>query len=291
MQDLINRASVLIEALPYIQEFRGSTIVIKFGGSAMEDPECTRNVIRDIVFMECAGMRPVIVHGGGKAISAELEKQGVPTRFINGLRYTCERTIKVVDDVLHNQINAGLVKMMEEARGKPSAVSGKNVLRAERVTTTDTDTGAEIDLGFVGRVVNVDTEQLHWVLERGRVPVITPLACDMSGNVFNINADMAACEIARQLDARKLVFLSDVPGVLRDPDDPSTLISSIHRDDVEILIAGKVIQGGMVPKIRSAASALDQGTEKVHLIDGRVKHSLLLEFLTTEGIGTEIIQS
>ncbi|OGV63411.1 MAG: acetylglutamate kinase [Lentisphaerae bacterium RIFOXYB12_FULL_65_16] len=289
MEKLIEKAAALIEALPYIQDFRGSTVVVKFGGSAMEDPECTRRVLRDIVFMECAGMKPLIIHGGGKAISARLKAEGVPTHFVEGLRYTCERTIKVVDDVMHNVINAELVTWMKEMDGKPYAVSGKNVLRTERVKVKDKQTGEEKDIGFVGRVVNVDTAQLRWILERGQVPVIAPLGCDMTGQVYNINADMAACEIAAELKARKLVFLSDVPGILRDENDESTLISTVRRGEVESMIAQGVIGGGMVPKVRSAAEALDAGTQKVHMIDGRVKHSLLLEIFTDQGIGTQIV--
>jgi len=289
VQELIEKAAVLIEALPYIQQFRDSVVVVKFGGSAMEKAECTRSVIRDVVFMECAGMRPAIVHGGGKAISARLAEEGIESRFVNGLRYTCSETIRVVDDVLHDQVNADLVRIMMELDGKPYSVSGKNVLRAERVTTTDVDTGEEEDLGFVGRVVNVDTEQLRWILGRREVPVITPLGRDMSDRVFNINADMAACEIAAELKADKLVFLSDVPGLMRDPDDPSSLIPTIRRGEIEGLIEDGVISGGMVPKVRSAAAALDAGTKKVHMIDGRVRHSLLLEIFTDRGIGTQII--
>ncbi|MBT7300592.1 MAG: acetylglutamate kinase [Victivallales bacterium] len=289
MEQLIEKAAVLIEALPYIQEFRNSVVVVKFGGSAMEDVACTRGVIRDIVFMECAGMKPVIVHGGGKAISAKLKEAGIPTRFINGLRYTCDRTIKVVDEVLHKQVNASLVDMMTELNGKASTVSGKDVLRAERVTTTDAETGKELDLGNVGRVVNVDTEQLNQMLGRGEVPVITPLGTGADGRVYNINADMAACEIAAQLKARKLVFLSDVPGLLRDQADDESLISTIRSDQVEALIQAKVIQGGMIPKVRSAVAALQAGTGKVHLVDGRLQHSLLLEIFTHRGIGTQIV--
>ncbi len=291
MDRLIEKAAVLIEALPYIQEFRNSVVVVKFGGSAMENPVTTHSVIRDIVFMECAGMKPVIVHGGGKAISSSLAAKGIASRFINGLRYTCERTIGVVDRVLHGTVNAELVARMDELNGRPCAVSGKDVLKAERVTTTDPETGEEADLGFVGRVVDVATGRLREVLERGDVPVLTPLARDRDGQVYNINADMAACQVAAHLKARKLVFLSDVPGVLRVPDDASTLISTIRRSQIERLIGEGVIGGGMVPKVRSAAAALDAGTEKVHMIDGRIQHSLLLEIFTDEGIGTQIVAS
>jgi len=288
MNKLIEKAAVLIEALPYIQEFRGSTVLVKFGGSAMEDPETTRSVIRDIVFMECAGMKPIVVHGGGKAITAALKEAGVPTRFINGLRYTCEPTMEIVDRVLHGTVNAALVGMMRELGGRPFPLSGKFALRGEKVTTTDADTGADLDLGLVGRVVNVDTQQIRWILDRGEVPVITPVAKSMDGQTLNINADMAACEIAAHLKARKLVFLSDVPGVLRDPADESSLISSIRRQDVEGLIRDGVLSGGMVPKVNSAAAAIDGGVSQVHMIDGRIRHSLLLEIFTDKGIGTQI---
>lgn len=288
MERLIEKAAILIEALPYIQEFRNSVVLVKFGGSAMEDPAVTLSVLRDITFMECAGMKPVIVHGGGKAISAQLKAEGVPTRFINGLRYTCAQTIQVVDRVLHDSINAGLVATMEGLNGHPQALSGKSILRAERITTPCPETGAEIDLGYVGRVTDVDVVAIQEVIRAGKVPVITPLACDADGQVYNINADMAACEVAAQLRVRKLVFLSDVPGVLRVPGDESSLISTIRRGEVERLIAEGVISGGMVPKIRSAAAAIDAGTEKVHMIDGRIRHSLLLEIFTKAGIGTQI---
>ncbi len=289
MERLIERAAVLIEALPYIQRFRDRLILIKFGGSAMEDPAITESVLRDVVFMECAGMDPLIVHGGGKAISAQLKAEGVPTRFVNGLRYTCEKTIRVVDRVLHEQINAELVRLMAGLGGKPRAVSGKNVLRAEPETAVDPATGQPVDLGLVGRVVNVDTEQLRWIIARGEVPVLTPLACDMNGRVYNVNADMAACVVAAQMKVDKLVFLSDVPGVLRDPADERSLISTIRRGEVEDLIREGVITGGMVPKIRSAAEAIDAGVAKVHMIDGRIRHSLLLEIFTDTGVGTQIV--
>jgi len=289
MERLIEKAAVLIEALPYIQEFRGSTVLVKFGGSAMEEPACTRGVLRDIVFMECAGMKPIIVHGGGKAISARLAEAGVATRFIGGLRYTCAETIRIVDEVLHEDVNAGLVASMRELGGKPRPVSGKNVLRAERIMAPAAAGGEPEDLGFVGRVVNVDTEQINWVLARGEVPVITPLACTMDGSVYNVNADMAACEIAAEMRVRKLVFLSDVPGILRRADDPASLVSTVRCSEVEPLVEADVISGGMVPKVRSAVKALQAGTEKVHMIDGRITHSLLLEVFTDRGIGTQLV--
>ena len=289
MKKLIEKAAVLIEALPYIQAFRDSIVVVKFGGSAMENPERTHSVLRDIVFMECAGMKPVIVHGGGKAISAQLRKNGIEPVFINGLRYTCRSTLDVVDSVLHDVVNADLVRMMDEIDGKPCAVSGKDILRAERVTTSDPQSGEELDLGFVGRVVDVDTRQLRRILDRREVPVMTPLGTDAGGQVYNINADMAACDVAAQLKADKLVFLSDVPGILRRQGDNASLISTVRSDEVDELVRTGVISGGMEPKIRSAVAALDAGTRKVHMIDGSILHSLLLEIFTDEGIGTQIV--
>ncbi|MFO7821549.1 MAG: acetylglutamate kinase [Lentisphaeria bacterium] len=289
MDRLIEKAAVLMEALPYIQEFRDSIVVVKFGGSVMEDPEKTRGVIRDIVFMECAGMRPIVVHGGGKAISAKVKEAGIQPRFIQGLRYTDDNTIKIVDDVLHNQVNANLVELMREFNGHPLAVSGKDILTAERKTATDSDTGAALDLGHVGAVTAVDTEKIRTALDTRCVPIITPLAKGEDGTLYNVNADMTACQIAAHLRARKLAFLSDVPGILRDAADNTSRISSMHVHDVEQAIADGVIGSGMVPKVRSAADAVLAGTSKVHMIDGRVQHSLLLEIFTKRGIGTQII--
>ena len=284
MQELIDKASVLIEALPYIQQFRGAVVVVKFGGSAMEDPERTESVLRDIVFMECAGMKPVILHGGGKAISARLKHEGIESRFVNGLRHTCERTIRVVDDVLHNDVNAALVAGINRHGGRARTVSGREILRAEPLPPV-----AGQDLGYVGRVINVDTEQIRWMVDRNEVPVVTPLGTDLNGCIYNINADMAACELAAEMQADKLVFLSDVPGILRDKNDTGSLVSTVPASEMESYIAQGVIQGGMVPKLRSAVRALEAGTGKVHMIDGRVQHALLLEIFTDEGIGTQII--
>ena len=290
MERLIEKAAVLVEALPYIQQFRDCVVVVKFGGSAMEDPARIREVLRDVVFMECAGMRPVVVHGGGKAISRRLAQEGVETRFVHGLRYTCEQTIRIVDRVLHEEVSAELVRVMSEHGGKPYPLSGKNVLRAQRLTAPGETPGTREDLGHVGDVVNVDTEQIRWVLGRRQVPIITPLGRDMNGCVYNINADMAACRIAAELKAHKLVFLSDGPGILRDASDPGSLISTVRKSEVDGLVAREIVAGGMIPKIRSAVTALEAGTGKVHLIDGRVRHALLLEIFTDRGIGTQILQ-
>ena len=284
------RAEVLTEALPYIQKFRDDIVVIKFGGSAMENPELTRRTMRDIVLLEATGMKPVVVHGGGKAITARLKELNIETKFINGLRVTCEKAIAVVDDVLHNTTNRQLVDGIREAGGKGCQISGKKMLRAERLVSRDKETGAELDIGFVGKVVAVDVNPILDALKYGFIPVIAPLAMDFYGQVYNINADMAACDIARSLKARKLVFLSDVPGILRDPHDEKSLISSIRTSEVEGLIAEGVLSGGMLPKIRSSVAALEAGTSEVQMIDGRVPHSLLLEIFTDKGIGTEIVK-
>ena len=291
MKNYKEKAKTLIEMLPYIQGFRDSVMVIKFGGSAMEQKEVTDRVLRDIVLLECIGIKPVIVHGGGKAISSKLQEVGIEPHFIDGLRYTCHKTIDVVDDVLHNDVNASLVKTMTEMGGTSKAVSGKNIIKAKKMIPKDRITGDDIDLGWVGEVCDIDTKEILNDLKAGFIPIITPLATDSDGNTFNVNADIAACKVAEKIGAEKLIFLSDVPGVLKDFTDESTLISSIKIDEVDELISSEVISGGMLPKIESAISALHNGVEKVHMIDGRLQHALLLELLTDQGIGTQIIHN
>ena len=290
MEHLITKADILVEALPYIQKFRNAIIVVKFGGSSMENPELVRSTMRDIVLMECIGFRPVVVHGGGKAISAELKRQNIPVEFINGLRNTCEKTIKVVDCVLHNQINRGLVEMAREAGGNAIGLSGKDILCAQKMLSTDPVSGEKIDIGFVGDITKVNAEPILAALDKGQIPVITPLGRGEDGCVFNINADIAACRIAEAIHARKLVFLSDVPGILRNPSDESSVIPTIVTTQIQQLIKDKVLSGGMLPKIMSSVRALEDGINKVHMIDGRVKHTLLLEIFTDHGVGTEIIR-
>ncbi|MCK5843831.1 MAG: acetylglutamate kinase [Victivallales bacterium] len=287
---MIDKAAVLIEALPYIQKFRGAVVVIKFGGSAMEDPDLMKKTMRDIVFMECVGMKPIVVHGGGKAISAKLAELGIETKFINGLRYTCEKTIGVVDDVLHNDINKSLLAAVNAAGGDGITLSGKTFLKAAKTTTADSETGETLDLGFVGEIVDIDTNRVLEAVDLGTVPVIPPLGVDETGQTYNINADIAACEIAMAIGARKLVFLSDVPGILQNPDDDDSIIPTVTVDEVDSLIEHNIITGGMAPKIKSAEAALRYGVAKVHIIDGRIKHSLMLEIFTDTGIGTEIVQ-
>ena len=290
MDKLIRKAEVLIEALPYMQKFQGSIVVVKFGGSAMEDPAVTAKTMRDIVLLHAIGIKVVVVHGGGKAISAKLKELGVQSKFFNGLRITDGETIKVVDDVLHNLTNKALVDAIKECDGKGVSISGKSIMRAEKLFSEDPETGEKVDIGFVGKVLAVNTAPILDALEYGFIPVITPLAVDFFGQPYNVNADTAACEIAKALKAEKLVFLSDGPGVLKDPADEKTLISQIHIAEVPRLIKEKILSGGMLPKIRSCVEALEAGASKVHMIDGRIPHSLLLEIFTEKGVGTAILK-
>ena len=290
MQDLIKKANVLVEALPYIQKFRNSVMVIKFGGSSMEDPELVRSTMRDVVLLEATGIKPVVVHGGGKAISAELRKQDIPVRFVNGLRFTCDRTIRVVDDVLHNQVNRELVELANAAGGNAVGVSGKQVLKAQRTQSVDPVTGEAQDIGFVGEIVGVNGAKILEEVEAGRIPIVTPLGLGLDGQVYNINADVAACKVAEAIHARKLVFLSDVPGILSDRENEASVIPTICTDEIGGLIRDGIISGGMLPKIKSCVEALNSGINKGQLIDGRVMHTLLLEIFTDRGVGTQIVR-
>ena len=290
MQDLIKKANVLVEALPYIQKFRNSVMVIKFGGSSMEDPELVRSTMRDVVLLEATGIKPGVVHGGGKAISAELRKQDIPVRFVNGLRFTCDRTIRVVDDVLHNQVNRELVELANAAGGNAVGVSGKQVLKAQRTQSVDPVTGEAQDIGFVGEIVGVNGAKILEEVEAGRIPIVTPLGLGLDGQVYNINADVAACKVAEAIHARKLVFLSDVPGILSDRENEASVIPTICTDEIGGLIRDGIISGGMLPKIKSCVEALNSGINKVQLIDGRVMHTLLLEIFTDRGVGTQIVR-
>ena len=286
----IEKADVLVEALPFIQKFRNSLMVVKFGGSAMEDPVLVRGVMKDIVMLEAIGVRPVVVHGGGKAISAELKRQGIPVKFVNGLRYTCDKTIDIVDDVLHNEVNKNLLALGESCGGRMKGISGKTVLKAKKTLSVNPATGVGEDVGFVGEVTGVNTTPIFEALEAGLIPVVTPLGTGGDGHTYNINADTAACKIAEALHARKLVFMSDVPGILADCNDENSVIATICTSDIDKLIKDGILSGGMLPKIAGCVSALDSGINKVHMIDGRQKHSLLLEIFTSNGVGTQIVR-
>jgi len=289
MKDAIKKASVLIEALPYIQQFRDAIVVVKFGGSAMEDPAHIDGVLADIAFMECVGMQPVVVHGGGKAISRGMDAGGVDSQFVDGLRVTCDQSIRIVEQVLKEDVNPAIVRGIVAKGGKATSLHGDAILRVDRKRGVDSKTGEVLDWGFVGEPGEVDTEPILALLAAETIPVITPLGIGSDGLLHNVNADVAAAAVAKALKARKLVFLSDVPGLLRDASDPDSLISTLATGEVERLIADGVIAGGMLPKVASCVEALHAGVGKVHMVDGRMQHSLLLEMFTKTGVGTEII--
>jgi len=289
MKEVIKKANVLIEALPYIQQFRGETVVVKLGGSAMEDPAHIDGVLADITFMECVGMLPVIVHGGGKAISRGMKEHGIESNFLHGLRVTCEKSIEVVKSVLKMEVNPQIVEGVIRKGGKAKSLHGDKVLNVTRKTGTDPVTGKSLDWGFVGEPGDVDAAPIRSLLADDIIPVITPLGKGPDGKVHNVNADVAAAAVAKALKARKLVFLSDVPGLLRDAGNEKSLIATLNTDEVEELVSEGVIAGGMLPKVASCVEALHAGVRKVHMVDGRMSHSLLLEIFTDKGVGTEIV--
>lgn len=282
------KAEALIEALPYLQAYRGKTFLIKMGGSAMEDPELVRAVMRDIVFLEVAGINPIVVHGGGKAISAAMKDAGLEAVFVGGFRVTTDEAIDIVESVLTNELNPGLVGMLREFGGKAIGIPGTNVFFGEKIHGTDAD-GKRVDIGRVGQVVGCQLDGVNKAHDAGIVPVISPLAAELAtGRPLNVNADLAAAALAKELRVAKLVYLSDVPGLMRDPSKPETLIPSVNRSEAQALLDDGTISGGMIPKIKSAVDALNAGVRKVHFIDGRRPHALLLEIFTESGIGTEI---
>ena len=277
-------ANILIQALPYIQEYYGKTIVIKYGGNAMINDELTKTVINDIILMKCIGINPIIVHGGGPDISNTLAQLNHESKFINGLRYTDEITITVAQMVLAGKVNKDLVKLIEKNGGKAIGLSGidGSLIKAKKLTN-------DIDLGFVGEITSVNTELLNLSMNSGYIPVVSSIAIgENDTNSYNINADTCASKIASALKAEKLILLTDVPGVMTNPDDSSTLISTLRLHQIPKLTVDKVIKGGMIPKINCCVESVRMGVKKAHIIDGRIKHSILLELLSKKGIGTEI---
>jgi acetylglutamate kinase len=275
-----NRAEALIEALPYIQKFRGRTFVIKYGGSAMEDEHVIERLLRDIVFLEAVGINPILVHGGGKAITDRMREAGLKAKFVNGLRVTDASAIKIVEEVLDTVINPRLVERIAEFSGRAVGISGRNVFIAKKLPPQTDAHNVAVDLKI---------DKVREALEAEKVPVISPISEDEDGTTYNVNADVAAGAIAGALQATKLIYLSDVPGIMRMPGEKESMIPSVNRDMIETLIEDEVIEGGMVPKVKSALAAIEKGVGKVHLIDGRVPHSLLIEIFTNAGIGTEIV--
>jgi len=290
MHTVIEKAAVLMDALPFIQKFRGETVVVKFGGSIMDDEDGVRAILNDVAFMECVGLRPVLVHGGGKMISARMKTEGLMPRFIQGLRVTDEPAMRIVEHVLNVEINPRMVEQLETFGCKARGIHGDDILKVSKHVETDPQTGQLIDWGYVGDVLQVDVAPIKAFLGAAMCPIVTPLGRGVDRRVYNINADEAASAIACAIGARKLVFLSDVPGLLSNPEDPSSVISSVKMADVEELIRRGVITGGMLPKISGAVNAVRAGVQKVHLIDSAMPHSLLLELFTEKGVGTEILQ-
>jgi acetylglutamate kinase len=290
VQGLIAKAGTLLEALPYIQRFAGERFVIKYGGSFMDsqDPAVRSGVARDVVFLEAVGINPVVVHGGGKAITRAMESAGLKATFVQGQRITDQATVKVVDAVLSGEINPEIVKTIEGLGGKAHGFAGSEIFRCKKFFATDSN-GTKLDLGYVGEVVSVNTEPLERCIAENCTPVISPLARGEDGELYNCNADVAAAQAAIALKARRLVFMSDVPGLMRDPKDPATLISHLRTAKVAELKRAGVIDQGMIPKIDSAVAAIEAGVEKVSLVDGRVSHALLLEIFTDAGLGTEVV--
>jgi acetylglutamate kinase len=283
------RAEALIEALPFIQKFRGHLFVIKYGGAAMEDDHVVERFLRDVVFLEAVGINPVLIHGGGKAITARMREAGLKPRFVNGLRVTDEQSIRIVEEILDTQINPSIAETINGFGGRAVGIHGKTVLVGKKLPPQTEGKETNIDLGYVGEVIDVNLDKIRSVVNEETVPVISPLARDAAGNVLNINADIAAGTLAGKLKAEKFIYLSDVPGIMRDPTMRDSLIPSVSREEIEQLREDEIITGGMIPKVESAMHALSQGVKKVHFIDGRTPHSLLLEIFTNAGIGTEIV--
>jgi acetylglutamate kinase len=290
LEEAIQKADVLIEALQWIRQFRGKITVIKLGGSVMEDPRAMTHLLLDVVFMETVGMQPVIVHGGGAAISRAMEAAGLEPRFVQGRRYTDEATLGIVEQVLAYEINEQLAQQINLLGGRARALNFRttNVLSGERIHLNGHD-GKALDLGHVGRVTQVDRDSIHQLCLDGIVPVIPSMCVADNGGKLNVNADTAAMAVAQSLQAEKLVFLSDVNGVRRQKDDPDSLVHSLSAEQAREMIRSGAIESGMIPKVEACLETLTKGVRKVHIIDGRLRHSLLLEVYTSRGVGTEIV--
>lgn len=284
MNDELKKAQILIEALPYIQKFNRKIIVVKYGGSAMVDEELKRKVIQDVVLLKLVGFKPIIVHGGGKEISKWVEKSGMEPRFVNGLRVTDEPTMEIAEMVL-NKVNKSLVSLIEALGIKACGISGKDggMLKVEKKFSNGED------IGYVGEIKEVDTTIIHALLKDDFLPVICPIGYDDDFHSYNINADDAACAIARAVNAEKLAFLTDIEGVYRDYNDKSSLISELTISQARELLDGGTIGGGMLPKLNNCIDAIENGVSRVHILDGRIPHCLLLEIFTNKGIGTAIL--
>lgn len=282
----IEKAKVLIEALPYIRAFNGNIVVVKYGGSAMLDPQINQSIVQDIVLLKLVGLKPVIVHGGGPEINNMLDKVGIKSEFVEGLRVTTKETVEVVEMVLAGKVNKSIVSMINDQGGKAVGITGKDgrLLEATKINK------GYVDLGYVGEIAKVNTEIITTLIDNDFIPVISPIGADDQGNTYNINADYAAVAIAGALKAEKLVFLTDVEGVLKDKNDPNSLISYLSTKQAKKYIEKGVIAGGMIPKVECCMKALYKGVSMVHILDGRLQHALILEIYTEKGIGTMIYE-
>lgn len=285
MQGIIKKADVLIEALPYIRKFKGTVAVIKAGGSMMENRKIIEGVLEDIIFLSSVGIKPVLIHGGGPRISERMKQTGLTPKFVDGLRVTDAKTIKLVDETL-DKTNSEIANHIKELGGKAKALCGKRdkIIKAEKLKYKGRD------IGYVGKIVSINTSPIKKTLESDAIPVISPVGFGVNGSTYNINADQAACEIAAALKAEKLILLTDTKGILKDEFDEETLIPTLKRKEAEDLIKRGIIQSGMIPKVKAAIMALNKGVKKTHIIDGRLNHAILLEIFTTRGVGTEIIR-
>ena len=284
MEHLIEKASTLIEALPYIKSFRGKEILVKYGGAALRHGEVRKHILQDLVFMQFVGIKPILVHGGGKHITENMEKKGLPSKFVNGLRVTDEAAVQVVVETLAG-INRELVNDLNHLGGSAVGLSGhdNDILHVERHAKNG-------DVGFVGDVSKVNIFHIRQMTDAGIIPVIYPVGIDKTGQTYNVNADEAACNIAMALKVSKMMMLTDVKGVMRDPKDESSLVPTLTLEETEKMIRDGIISGGMIPKVESCLEVLRHGVKKAHIVDGRMKHPLLLEVFTDKGVGTEFVR-
>ncbi len=290
--EAISKADTLIEAMGWIRQFRGKTTVIKLGGSLLEDTDAVRHLLLDVIFMETVGMKPVIVHGGGPSINRAMDQAGIQPQWIKGRRVTDEKTLAIVEQALAGEVTSFLTNEIERLGGRAvnlNFAGNSNVLFGEKLLLDEG--GEKIDLGFVGHVTRVDQNVIESITYANQVPVIPSMCIDENGQKYNVNADTAAMAVAQSLGAEKLIFLSDVNGVRRDKKDPSTIIHSLTAAEARELITSGVIDAGMIPKIEACLDTLQRGVRKVHIIDGKLRHSLLLEIYTTSGVGTEIVNA
>ena len=290
MREVITKANTLLEALPYIQRFRSQTFVVKYGGSFMDspEPEVRNGVARDIVFLEAVGINPVVVHGGGKAITRAMEAAGLEANFIQGQRVTDEATVNVVERVLSQEINPEIVRTINSLGGKARGFAGSDIFTCRKLAVKGA-LGEEIDIGYVGEVIKVNVEPLRECIRRSITPVISPTARGEDGKIYNCNADVSAAQTAIALKGKRLVFMSDVPGLMRDFKDPLTVIPHLQISEVPELKRLGIVDKGMIPKVDSAVAAIKSGVDKVSFVDGRVAHSVLLEIFTDAGVGTEVV--